>query len=86
MAVELTKWFRRETKRICVISNQACLSDEEEKVFGYVASHKEASVCDLCRNLLRGKSSDWVEEVVARQSWISYSTRGPCMHSSPPTG
>ena len=64
MAIELTKWFRREIRRVYLISNQARQSDEEEKVFEYVASHPEASVRDLQRNPLQGKSSDYVEKVV----------------------
>jgi hypothetical protein len=64
MAIELTRWFRREAKRVYLISNQARRSDEEEKVYEYVASHQGASVRELQRNPLQGKSSGFVEEVV----------------------
>ncbi len=66
MAIELTRWFRRESKRVYLISNQARQSDEEEAVHEYVASHEDVSVRDLQRNLLRGKSSDHVEGIVER--------------------
>jgi len=66
MAIELTKWFRRESKRVYLISNQARQSDEEEKVYEYLAIHPETTVRDLQRNLLRGKSSDYVEEIIKR--------------------
>ena len=64
MAIELTKWFRWEIKRVYLISNQARQSDNEEKVFEYVASHPEASARDLQRNPLRGKPSGYVDDVV----------------------
>ena len=37
-------------------------SDEEEKVYGYVATHENVSARDLQRMVLRGKSSDYVDE------------------------
>ena len=64
MAIELTKWFRRESKRVYLISNQARRSDEEETVYEYIAIHPETTVRDLQRNLLRGKPSDHVEGIV----------------------
>ena len=64
MAIELTKWFRQEATRIYRISNQARRSDEEEKIYEYVASHPDVSVRDIRRNLLREKSPDYVEDVV----------------------
>jgi len=66
MAIELTRWFRQESKRVYLISNQARRSDEEETVYEYAASHEEVSVRDLQRNLLRGESAHHVEEVVKR--------------------
>lgn len=66
MAIELTRWFRRESKRVYLISNQDRRSDEEEAVHEYVASHEDVSVRDLQRKLLRGKSSDHVEGIVER--------------------
>ena len=66
MAIELAKWLRREAKRSYRIAQQARRSDEEEKIYEYVASHEQASVRDLQRTLLRGKSSDYVEDLVKR--------------------
>jgi len=64
MAIELTRWFRRESKRVYLILNQDRRSDEEETVYEYVVSHPETRVRDLQRNLLRGKSSDHIEEII----------------------
>ena len=66
MAIELTRWFRRESKRVYLISHQDNRSDEEEKVYEYVANHSEVSVRDISRKLLRGKSSEYVEDIVTR--------------------
>jgi ferredoxin len=64
MTIELTRWFRRESRRVYLILNQDRRSDEEETVYEYVASHEDVSVRDLQRNLLREKSSDHVEQIV----------------------
>jgi ferredoxin len=66
MAIELTVWFRRESKRIYLIAHQDRQTNEEEKVYDYVASHPESAARDLQRNPLRGKSSDYVEKVVRK--------------------
>ncbi len=64
MAIELTKWFRQESKRIYLISNHARKSDEEEKIYDYIASHPDVSVRDLQRSILRSKPSNYVEDVL----------------------
>ena len=47
MAIELTRWFRQESKRVYLISNQTRRSDEEDTVYEYAVSHEEVSVRDL---------------------------------------
>jgi hypothetical protein len=64
MAIELTKWFRLEIKRIYMISNQAQKSDEEEKVLEFVANKDEASLREINRTPLRGMSSDRVNQII----------------------
>ncbi len=64
MGIELTRWCRREIKRIYMISNQALKSDEEEKVLEFVANMEEASLRNIKRTPLRGMSSDQVNQII----------------------